>query len=71
MSTDVSDRILTAARWLYKETYDFGDIVYKSEGNRDYMVALMEVAGTDRVLSEAERQWIVGLGAALGVRERE
>ncbi|CAF2687035.1 unnamed protein product [Rotaria sp. Silwood2] len=65
MSADSNDRIVTAARWLYRETYEFDDMVYKSGSNRDYMIALMEVAGADGILSEAERQWIVGFGAAL------
>ncbi|CAF3339290.1 unnamed protein product [Rotaria sp. Silwood2] len=66
MSNDSTDRTIKGGVWVLKEEYDIDNIILKDELLSDYMIALMEVAAADGVLSEAERQWVIGLACAIG-----
>ncbi|CAF2910796.1 unnamed protein product [Rotaria sp. Silwood2] len=69
MSSNSSDRIRTAAHWVCKEVYDLDNIVTKNNVLLNYAIALMEMAAADGILSEAERQWVIGFANATAPQE--
>ena len=58
----------TAAQWLFHELWDF-DRVPDPEAMEVYAKALMACANGDGTLAPAERDWVVGFGAAVGFPE--
>ena len=54
--------------WLLREMWDFPSGVPEDDGV-DYLKAIMACARAGTDLSEAERSWVIGYGAACGARQ--
>lgn len=57
-----------AAQWMFKETWGF-DRTPKPDEMQIYAKALLACANGDGRLEQSERDWVIGLGAALGFSE--
>jgi len=66
MSNESTDRITNGGIWVLKQEYNIDNIILKNELISDYMIALLEVAAADGILSKAERQWVIGLACSIG-----
>ncbi|UJR08926.1 hypothetical protein I4U23_013178 [Adineta vaga] len=58
-------------QWIYNNYYQYKDKPLSSSVINKYAKALLDVAGADGVLSEAERKWVIGFAAAHGVGQEE
>ena len=54
--------------WLLREMWDFPSGVPEDQ-RLDYLKAIMACAGAGSGLSEAERRWVIGYGAACGAHQ--
>ncbi len=54
-------------KWVYEEIYQYKGKPLSSAINNKYIKALLDVAGSDGVLTDAERKWVLGYGAARGL----
>lgn len=67
MSNFSIDRTVIGGLWVLKQEYDIDHLISKQELISDYMIALLEVAAADGILSDPERQWVIGLACAMGM----
>ena len=59
-----SDQLIT--QWIYNDNYKYKDRLLKGNINKQYAKALLDVAGADGVLTDAERKWVLGFAATRG-----
>jgi hypothetical protein len=53
-------------QWIYNDYYQYKDKPLPGNVTNKYMKALLDVAGADGVLTDAERKWVVGFAATRG-----
>jgi hypothetical protein len=53
-------------KWVYEETYQYKDKPLSSKVNYSYIKALLDIAGADGILTDAEKRWVLGYAAARG-----
>jgi hypothetical protein len=53
-------------KWVYEETYQYKDKPLSPNINYKYIKALLDIAGSDGVLTDAEKKWVLGYAAARG-----
>jgi len=58
--------ILTT-QWVYDDYYHYKDKPLSTKIFNKYIKALLDVAGADGVLTEAEKKWVLGYAAARGL----
>lgn len=59
-----------AARWYWKEEWDFNSVP-PEEADHKLLQAILICANGDGELAEAERDWVLGLGAMLNVADEK
>jgi hypothetical protein len=58
------DHLIT--QWVYNDYYKYKERLLKGNINKQYAKALLDVAGADGVLTDAERKWVLGYAATRG-----
>ena len=53
-------------KWVQEEIYQYKDKLLPASVNKKYIKALLDVAGADGVLTDAEKKWVLGYAAARG-----
>ena len=66
MSTDPTPLNLLIGEWFFRDIVDHKGKIPAPEAGCVYMKILMDVAAGDGVLSDEERQWVVGFAAVCG-----
>ncbi|CAF1304948.1 unnamed protein product [Rotaria sp. Silwood1] len=69
MSKQAVDQLIT--QWIYYDYFQYKNRPPKGNINAKYAKALLDVAGADGILTEAERKWILGYAAIRGVKQEE
>ncbi|CAF2078258.1 unnamed protein product [Rotaria magnacalcarata] len=65
MPKQPSDQLVT--QWIYQDYFQYKDRSPKASVTSKYAKALLDVAGADGVVTDAERKWVVGYAAIRGV----
>ena len=55
------------SKYLYEEIYQYKGKSLSNGVNIKYIKALLDVAGSDGVLTDAEKKWVLGYAAARGL----
>ncbi|CAF0978022.1 unnamed protein product [Rotaria sordida] len=63
------DQLIT--QWIYQDYFQYKDRPPKGNITGIYAKALLDVAGADGVLTDAERKWVLGYAATRGVKQEE
>lgn len=53
-------------RWIAEEIYQSNGKSLASNVNQVYLKALLDIAGSDGILADIERKWVLAYGAARG-----
>ncbi|CAF2744472.1 unnamed protein product [Rotaria sp. Silwood2] len=69
MSKQPVDQLIT--QWIYHDYLQYKDRPPKSNVTVKYAKALLDVAGSDGVLTDAERKWVLGYAATRGVKQED
>jgi len=54
-------------QWVYNDSYHYKDKPLSTKILYKYIKALLDVAGADGVLTEAEKKWVLGYAASRGL----
>ncbi len=54
-------------QWVYQEYYQYKNKPLSASVSIKYMKALLDVAGADGVLTDAEKKWVLGYAATRGM----
>jgi hypothetical protein len=58
-------------KWIYEDMYRYKDRPLSPAINAKYIKALLDIAGSDGVLTDAEKKWVLGYGAARGLLNKK
>jgi hypothetical protein len=54
-------------QWVYQEYYQYKNKPLSASVSSKYTKALLDVAGADGVLTDAEKKWVLGYAATRGM----
>jgi hypothetical protein len=54
-------------QWVYNDYYQYKNKPLSASISSKYAKALLDVAGADGVLTDAEKKWVLGYAAARGL----
>lgn len=66
MSTQRTDRELLTGRFYFLESYGHAEDLPKPEYAILFLKTILHMAGADGVVSEPERNWVVGFASVCG-----
>ncbi|CAF1218964.1 unnamed protein product [Adineta steineri] len=69
MPRQPAEQVIT--EWINRDWYQNKDKTLSTNVLEKYMKAILEVAGADGVITDAERKWVLGLAAAHGIGKDE
>lgn len=66
MSTERTERDLITGHFYFQESYGYKQDLPKPEYAVLFLKTILHIAGADGIISQPERDWVVGFTAACG-----